>query len=70
LQQIAATSLSQINKTFQAFYAAGGWDLCSSFNITGAMIGRNITNHRLEKKKVPGFDLFSGKTTFFPVFWL
>ena len=50
-------------------YAAGSWDLCSSFYITGAMIGRNITNHSLEKKKVPGFDLFSGKTTFFPVFW-
>lgn len=27
-----------------------------------------ITNHTLEKKKVPFFDLFVGKTTFFPVF--
>ena len=31
------------------------------------MIGRNITNHSLEKKKEPWFDLFGGKT-FFPMF--
>ena len=32
--------------------------------MTGAKIRRNVTNHSLEKKKVPGFDLFSGKNNF------
>ena len=58
----------QISK---AFLAAGHWDLCFSFfYLTHAMIVRNITNHSLEKEKVPYFDLFGSETSFFPVFWL
>ena len=30
---------------------------CAVFFMTRAMIGRNITNHSLEKKKAPCFDL-------------
>ena len=41
------------------------------FNITRAMIGRNVTYHSLEKKKEAlRFDLFGGKTTFSSVFSL
>ena len=38
------------------------------FYITGIMIGRNISNHSLKKKKEPFFNLFGSKTTFFPMF--
>ena len=34
------------------------------------MIGRNITNHSFKKKEAHWFDLFSVKTTFFPIFAL
>ena len=45
------------------------WDLCSIFFYTAcATIGRNLTNHSLEKKKAPHFDLLGSKTTFFPMF--
>ena len=32
------------------------------------MIGRNITNHSLEKKEAPCFDLFGAKTIIFLCF--
>ena len=33
-----------------------------------SLIGRNITNHSFEKKKVPFFDLFAAKQLFTRVF--
>ena len=45
--------------------------LCSSLQITRAMIGGNLTtNQSLEKKKALCFNLFGSKTTLFPVFSL
>jgi len=41
----------QINKVFQAFYAASPWDLALVFYITGATIGRNNNQSQLGKRK-------------------
>ena len=64
------TYISQINKAFLAFYGAGRWDLFSSFFSNTHLDWKKDTQSQLGKKKAPCFDLFRGKTTFLPVFFV
>ena len=66
------SQISQINKSSQASYA-GHWNLCSSFFYTNILWLEelNIGNQsQLGIEKKPCFDLFSSKSSFFPVFSL
>ena len=71
-QQIATASLQKVftnianQQGIPMLLAVGTCVL--GFYITHAMIGGNSTNHSLEKKKAPCFDLLGGKRTFFPMF--